>query len=153
MNALSKTDSDHQLATQKHTVEFHEIPFANAFFDPGQVALRTPVKYLISGIIKTTLFKLNPVPPVRQAVADDLIEDYLRCFVLYSDYLIHWDEFRQFKYHDQVTLAQQQYSLFHYWIISLWTADSNLNGICYSNGTYFERGSSINQNGPQLELL
>jgi hypothetical protein len=66
---------------------------------------------------------------------------------------MQWEEFRQFKYHDQVILAQSRYSLFHWWICSLWTADSNIDGVVYSNGTYFERGSCVNQNGPQLELL
>lgn len=37
----------------------------------------------------------------------------------------------------------------------MWSAESVLpNSVCYSNGTYFERGTCIvNQNGPKLELL
>jgi hypothetical protein len=77
----------------------------------------------------------------------------MRCFVLFSDWLVQLDEFKLFKYQDQIILAQNRYCLFHWWIVSLWTADSNIDGICYSNGAYFERGSTIGQSGPQLQLL
>jgi hypothetical protein len=51
-----------------------------------------------------------------------------------------------------VTLAQNRYYLFSWWLTSLWSADAQLDGICYSNGAYFERGSNVNQVGPQLEV-
>ncbi|KAI6182736.1 Zinc finger and Nuclear hormone receptor domain containing protein [Aphelenchoides bicaudatus] len=127
---------DDQL-NRRFTNQFHEIPFVNAFFDPQQVAVRTPIR----------------PQPLRKAVADDLIQDYLRCFVLFSDWLTSWKEFKSFKYNDQIVFAQNRFSLFHYLFVSIWSAEANINGICYSNGTYFERGGdSVSQSGPQLEL-
>lgn len=134
---INRVDDDRP-HIQQSADEFHEIPFATAFFDPQQVCIRSP---------------LNPLP-LRRAMADDLIHDYLRCFVLYSDWVMSWEEFQKFNYQDQLILGQNGYSLFHYWMISLWTADAQINGICYSNGTFFERGGFIAQIGqPQLELL
>ncbi|KAI6241322.1 Zinc finger and Nuclear hormone receptor domain containing protein [Aphelenchoides fujianensis] len=134
-NALSRMDE--RPFARVPTAEFREIPFVEAFFDPTHIYARVP---------------LQP-HPLRPATTDDLINGYLRCFVLFSDWHLHFEEFQSFKYHDRITLAKSRFYLFNYWISSIWTADCEVDAIIYPNGTYFQRGGDPNQTGPQLNLM
>lgn len=110
LGVFNQTDNE-QLQARRWTNQFHEIPFANAFLHPQQVAIRTPVICLFSSNFLQPMSQLSPVP-LRTAVADDLIQDYLRCFVLFSDWLMQWEEFRQFKYGDQVGYSVLNFKTF-----------------------------------------
>ena len=70
------------------------------------------------------------------------MNDWKRCFVLYSDWLLGLYEFRQLSKEDQVILAKEKFGVFHSWICGIWTSESKKDGICYSNGSYFPRNCS-----------
>ncbi|KAI6207911.1 Nuclear hormone receptor family member nhr-62 [Aphelenchoides besseyi] len=127
---------DERTLSRTPTAEFREVAFAEAFFDPSQIFSRT---------------LLQPLP-MKAANTEDLINGYLRCFVLYSDWMLQFEEFRELRYHDQILLAKSRFYLFHYWISSLWSADTETDAVIYSNGTYFQRGENVNHSGPQLNL-
>jgi nuclear factor 4 len=102
---------------------FENIPFSDAFYNPSLIFERTP---------------LNPIGQ-RNASIKDIMEDWRRVFVLYSDWLLQLTEFRQLCKDDQLIVAKSRFAAFHWWICGLWTLDSQKDGICYSNGSYFPR--------------
>uniref|UniRef100_A0AC34FLC6 NR LBD domain-containing protein n=1 Tax=Panagrolaimus sp. ES5 TaxID=591445 RepID=A0AC34FLC6_9BILA len=84
---------------------------------------------------------LNPVGQ-RKASIKDIMEDWRRVFVLYSDWLLQLTEFRQLCKDDQLIVAKSRFAAFHWWICGLWTLDCQKEGICYSNGSYFPRNET-----------
>ncbi|KAH7694474.1 NHR-62 protein, partial [Aphelenchoides avenae] len=42
-----------------------------------------------------------------------------------------------------IVLAKHRFAAFHWWICGLWTLEAGCDGICYGNGAYFPRGSSV----------
>ncbi|KAE9550838.1 hypothetical protein FO519_005942 [Halicephalobus sp. NKZ332] len=125
---------------------FERISFAEIFYEPTILHQRT---------------SLTPTG-VRKATVKDLVDDWKRCFVLYSDWLLQLGEFRQLSKEDQIILAKEKFPVFHSWICGIWTSEvmkeRNLaseakkegnvtpeirkEGLCYSNGSFFPRQPS-----------
>uniref|UniRef100_A0A914Y328 NR LBD domain-containing protein n=1 Tax=Panagrolaimus superbus TaxID=310955 RepID=A0A914Y328_9BILA len=105
---------------------FENVSFSDAFYNPSLIFPRTP---------------LNPVGH-RRASIKDIMEDWRRVFVLYSDWLLQLTEFRQLCKDDQLIVAKSRFAAFHWWVCGLWTLDSQKDGICYSNGSYFPKNET-----------
>uniref|UniRef100_A0A914DXB6 NR LBD domain-containing protein n=2 Tax=Acrobeloides nanus TaxID=290746 RepID=A0A914DXB6_9BILA len=106
---------------------FENIPFERAFYEPTLVSPRA---------------KLTPTG-LRRATVKDVLDDWRRCFVLYSDWMRLLPDFCQLSHEDQIILAKNRFSIFHWWICGNWSAESGRDGVVYGNGAYFPRGSHI----------
>lgn len=100
-----------------------KVAFMNAFFNPGMMSPRTPL--LITG--------------ERVATVQDVMDEWRRNFVLFSDWLRALPEFNQLAIEDQIVLAKNRYGPFHWWLCANWTVQAGCDGVCYSNGAYFPR--------------
>uniref|UniRef100_A0A1I7THC3 NR LBD domain-containing protein n=1 Tax=Caenorhabditis tropicalis TaxID=1561998 RepID=A0A1I7THC3_9PELO len=99
------------------------VVFMNAFFNPGMMSPRTPL--VITG--------------ERVATVQDVMDEWRRNFVLFSDWLRALPEFNQLTIQDQIVLAKNRYGPFHWWLCANWTVQAGCDGVCYSNGAYFPR--------------
>ncbi|UMM11726.1 hypothetical protein L5515_000867 [Caenorhabditis briggsae] len=100
-----------------------KVVFMNAFFNPGMMFPRTPL--VITG--------------ERIATVQDVMDEWRRNFVLFSDWLRALPEFNQMSIQDQIVLAKNRYGSFHWWLCANWTVQAGCDGVCYSNGAYFPR--------------
>ncbi|CAL2030845.1 unnamed protein product [Caenorhabditis brenneri] len=100
-----------------------KVVFMNAFFNPGMMSPRTPL--LITG--------------ERIATVQDVMDEWRRNFVLFSDWLRALPEFNQLSVEDQIVLAKNRYGPFHWWLCANWTVTAGCEGVCYSNGAYFPK--------------
>uniref|UniRef100_A0A1I8A7K2 Nuclear receptor domain-containing protein n=1 Tax=Steinernema glaseri TaxID=37863 RepID=A0A1I8A7K2_9BILA len=80
--------------------------------------------------------RLNPSGQIVAGVPD-VLQDWRRCFVLYSDYLHALPEFCHFPEPDKIQIAKSRFASFYWWMAANWTVTAGCPGICYSNGTYF----------------
>lgn len=100
-----------------------KVVFMNAFFNPGLISPRTPLN--ITG--------------ERIATVQDVMDEWRRNFVLFSDWLRALPEFNQLSIEDQIVLAKNRYGPFHWWLCANWSVQAGCEGVCYSNGAYFPR--------------
>ncbi|KAF1768940.1 hypothetical protein GCK72_000753 [Caenorhabditis remanei] len=100
-----------------------KVVFMDAFFNPGLMSPRTPLR--ITG--------------ERIATVQDVMDEWRRNFVLFSDWLRALPEFLQLPIEDQIVLAKNRYGPFHWWLCANWTVQAGCEGVCYSNGAYFPR--------------
>ncbi|CAB3407517.1 unnamed protein product [Caenorhabditis bovis] len=97
------------------------VSFMNAFYNPSMMSRRTPLQ--ITG--------------ERIATIKDVMEEWRRNFVLFSDWLRALPEFNQLEINDQIVLAKNRYGPFHWWLCANWTVKAGCDGVCYTNGSYF----------------
>ncbi|CAI4229365.1 unnamed protein product [Auanema sp. JU1783] len=101
-------------------------PFKVAFYNPHLVSQRT---------------KINPTGE-RPATIKDVLNDFNRCFVLFSDILNSLPDFHQLNEEDRMTVAKSRFAAFYWWLCTNWTVKAGCNGVCYSNGTYHSANKS-----------
>uniref|UniRef100_A0A914Z706 NR LBD domain-containing protein n=1 Tax=Panagrolaimus superbus TaxID=310955 RepID=A0A914Z706_9BILA len=77
------------------------------------------------------------------AILSDTTHDWKRCFVLYSDWIRALPDFQLFSPADKIALAELRYPAFHWWLVANWTIQTNCDGVCYCNGTYFPKDPSL----------
>ncbi|CAD6198769.1 unnamed protein product [Caenorhabditis auriculariae] len=94
--------------------------FKHAFYNNHLVSLRTP---------------LTPTGH-RPATISDVINDFRRTFVLYSDLLLSVAEFHMCCEEDKMKIAKSRFAAFYWWMTSNWSVIAGCPGVCYSNGTY-----------------
>ncbi|NP_001360798.1 Nuclear hormone receptor family member nhr-62 [Caenorhabditis elegans] len=107
----------------KMETETTKIAFMNAFYNPEMIGPRTPLD--ITGR--------------RVATVKDVMDEWKRNFVLFSDWLRALPEYNQMSIEDQIVLAKNRYGTFHWWMCANWTVQAGCEGVCYSNGAYFPK--------------
>lgn len=120
---IKKEEPDMKLEETSAT----KVVFMNAFFNPGMMSPRTPL--VITG--------------ERIATVQDVMDEWRRNFVLFSDWLRALPEFNQLSIEDQIVLAKNRYGSFHWWLCANWTVQAGCEGVCYSNGAYFPRQTQL----------
>ncbi|CAD6199088.1 unnamed protein product [Caenorhabditis auriculariae] len=95
-------------------------PFQLAFYNPHLVCNRT---------------KINPSGE-RVATMAEVVQDFRRVFVLYSDLLCTLPEFLALNSEDRISVAKNRFAPFYWWLSCCWTARAGCDGVCYANGAY-----------------
>lgn len=121
---------DHLLATLTRVFERVEenslepqpntYSFEHAFYNPHLICNRT---------------KLTPTGQ-RVATLPEVLQDFRRIFVLFTDVLSILPEFSKLDERDRMTLAKSRFSFFYWWLTCCWTAKTGCPGVCYANGSY-----------------
>ncbi|CAI5438930.1 unnamed protein product [Caenorhabditis angaria] len=101
--------------------ESTKVSFMNAFYNPSLMSPRTQ--------LRTT--------GERIATVKDVMEEWRRNFVLFSDWLRSLPEFDRMEIPDQICLAKNRFGPFHWWLCANWSVSANCDGVCYTNGSYF----------------
>ncbi|PAV63003.1 hypothetical protein WR25_03894 [Diploscapter pachys] len=96
------------------------IPFRLAFYSPHLVARRT---------------KLEPTG-LRVATLKDVLDDFKRIFVLFSDVIRSLPEFSEINLEDQMKIGKSRFAAFYWWLTGNWSARCGSPGVAYANGTF-----------------
>ncbi|UMM17216.1 hypothetical protein L5515_013880 [Caenorhabditis briggsae] len=94
--------------------------FEYAFYNPHCICNRT---------------KLTPTGQ-RVATLPEVLQDFRRIFVLFTDVLSILPEFSRLDASDRMVLAKSRFSFFYWWLTCCWTAKAGCPGVCYANGSY-----------------
>ncbi|CAI2343074.1 unnamed protein product [Caenorhabditis sp. 36 PRJEB53466] len=94
--------------------------FDHAFYNPHLICNRT---------------KLTPTGE-RIATLQEVLQDFRRVFVLYTDVLSVIPEFSRLDENDRMVFAKSRFSFFYWWLTCCWTAKISCPGVCYANGAY-----------------
>ncbi|CCD69793.1 NR LBD domain-containing protein [Caenorhabditis elegans] len=94
--------------------------FEHAFYNPHLICNRT---------------KLTPTGE-RIATLPEVLQDFRRIFVLFTDVLSILPEFSRLDESDRMVLAKSRFSFFYWWLTCCWTAKVGCPGVCYANGAY-----------------
>ncbi|CAB3404925.1 unnamed protein product [Caenorhabditis bovis] len=97
--------------------------FEYAFYNPHLICSRT---------------KIEPTGE-RVAVIAEVLQDFRRIFVLYTDVLRELPEFEKLDQRDKMTFAKCRFPFFYWWLTGCWTAMTGCPGVCYANRTYHPR--------------
>ncbi|KAF1766525.1 hypothetical protein GCK72_006482 [Caenorhabditis remanei] len=94
--------------------------FEHAFYNPHLICNRT---------------KLTPTGQ-RIATLPEVLQDFRRIFVLFTDVLSILPEFSRLDESDRMVFAKSRFSFFYWWLTCCWTAKTGCPGVCYANGSY-----------------
>ncbi|CAI5441484.1 unnamed protein product [Caenorhabditis angaria] len=97
-----------------------EYDFTYAFFNTQVVSSRTPIR------------------PTAERVASlaDVVADYRRNFVLYTDFVKSIKQLDEICDDDLIRIAKSRFAAFYWWMCANWSAQSGCDGVCYANGAY-----------------
>uniref|UniRef100_A0A8R1HIL4 Nuclear receptor domain-containing protein n=1 Tax=Caenorhabditis japonica TaxID=281687 RepID=A0A8R1HIL4_CAEJA len=109
--------------------------FNYAFYNPHLVCNRT---------------RLTPTAE-RIATLQEVLQDFRRVFVLYTDVLSVLPEFHRLDESDRMVFAKSRFSSFYWWLTCCWTAKTGCPGVCYANGAYHPIEKSL-QAFPDVKL-
>ncbi|CAI5441958.1 unnamed protein product [Caenorhabditis angaria] len=94
--------------------------FETAFYNPHLICNRTPIMPTAT----------------RPATLYEVLQDFRRVFVLYTDILNVIPEFAKLDDNDKMCLAKGRFAFFYWWLSCCWGARADCTGVCYANGTY-----------------
>ncbi|KAL7073008.1 hypothetical protein ACQ4LE_007988 [Meloidogyne hapla] len=127
-SVFNRTDKIELSQQIQNSNDLSDTEFINLFKNPTMLCARTEID----------------LSAKRIATVTDAKNDWYRCIVLFIDFLKALPEMEKFSIEDQIIITIARFPAFHWALCALWTLKTGIDkGICYCNGSYFPRESSL----------